>query len=380
MFLKSKDEMEKNKLLTTTTTTTKTQTTQAERAVALALRAFNVETAMAADSASAHSKKEGVPSLSTGGIGRSAGEHQRALASARLLWWKEAAVGAATSGSPSAAPPPDHPVARAIAAVAASGAVSPRSLSARLSRVATARAEDAAPTSSASASAAPFATMRDLENYGENTAAQLLYLQLEAAGVSSSSSSSAAADADHAASHLGRAAAIVSLLRGMKAHASSGSSGGIDGQRRCYLPVSELDAAGTSPRELFAVVDSRARARQKGREGGAMTAASSNNDDNNDPFFFPDSLREATRSVASAALSHLSAARKLRERLDSSSRAKTKCFLQSVGVERYLLLLERCGFDPLTADEVALGTQAARARYRAGLAVRTKWCSWRGTY
>ena len=50
---------------------------------------------------------------------------------------------------------------------------------------------------------------------------QLLYLQLAAAGVASK-------EADHAASHLGKAVGITTLLKGTAFHASS---------RRSYLPL-----------------------------------------------------------------------------------------------------------------------------------------------
>lgn len=326
---------------------------KAQRAVALALRAFNVETATAADAASAHSRKEGVPKSSSS---FSSLEHQAALASARLLWWKETvAEAAATSASPGSKSPANHPVARALAAVAASGAVAPRSLSVRLSRIAAARAEDVA-----SSRALP-ATIKDLESYGEATAAQLLYLQLEAAVIEGNGTNSA--DADHAASHLGRAAAIASLLRGMRAHAAA---------RRCYLPASELDKAGTSAEELFRVVETRAEA--KARAGSGSTLPS---DASAELFDFPDPLREATQAVASAALAHLSAARGLASRL---SKGASSCLLQTVNVSKYLTLLEKCGFDPLAAEEVVLGSAAARARHRAMLALETRWRSWRGTY
>lgn len=50
---------------------------------------------------------------------------------------------------------------------------------------------------------------------------QLLYLQLAAVGVQNR-------DADHAASHLGKALGLTTLLRGTPFHAS---------QRRSYLPI-----------------------------------------------------------------------------------------------------------------------------------------------
>ena len=335
-----------------------------QRAVALALRAFNVETATAADAASAHSRKAGVPTSFSSSSSSSAADHQAALASARLQWWKEA-VAEAVSGKNAL---PNHPVARALAAVAASGAVSPRSLSARLARVAAARADDATQKG-------PPGTMKDLEAYGEATAAQLLYLQLEAAtagtkdgsknasGSGSGSGSGSSADADRAASHLGRAAAISSLLRGLRSHAEN---------RRCYLPVSELERAGTSARELFEAVEGASRARAAAGGSG---------------FDFPDPLREATRAVASAAMAHLTAARGLAGRLPKGA---APCLLQSVSVARHLALLEENDFDPLAAEaavsssssagEAGSAAAAAAARHRAALAVETRWRRWRGTF
>ena len=57
---------------------------KSQRAVALALRAYNVETATAADAASAHSRKEGVPKMTMSSSSFSADDHQAALASPRL--------------------------------------------------------------------------------------------------------------------------------------------------------------------------------------------------------------------------------------------------------------------------------------------------------
>ncbi|CAG8566575.1 1772_t:CDS:2, partial [Acaulospora morrowiae] len=52
----------------------------------------------------------------------------------------------------------------------------------------------------------PYFTTKDLESYGENTASCLLYLHLESLGVKD-------VHADHAASHIGKAIGIVTILR-----------------------------------------------------------------------------------------------------------------------------------------------------------------------
>lgn len=51
-------------------------------------------------------------------------------------------------------------------------------------------------------------TMHDLETYAENTAASLLYLELEALGIKD-------VNADHCASHIGKAIGIASVLKGV---------------------------------------------------------------------------------------------------------------------------------------------------------------------
>jgi NADH dehydrogenase [ubiquinone] 1 alpha subcomplex assembly factor 6 len=53
----------------------------------------------------------------------------------------------------------------------------------------------------------PYITNKDLESYGENTASCLLYLHLNSLGVKD-------LQADHAASHIGKAIGIVTILRG----------------------------------------------------------------------------------------------------------------------------------------------------------------------
>ena len=67
-------------------------------------------------------------------------------------------------------------------------------------------------------------TVEDLETYTENTSSLLQYLSLESLGVKNT-------NADHAASHIGKAVGICTLLRGTPYHAS---------KRRCYLPLDLL--------------------------------------------------------------------------------------------------------------------------------------------
>lgn len=52
--------------------------------------------------------------------------------------------------------------------------------------------------------------------YAEYTASSLLYLTLEAMGIRD-------ATADHAASHIGKATGIVTILRGTRYHANNGT-------------------------------------------------------------------------------------------------------------------------------------------------------------
>ena len=69
------------------------------------------------------------------------------------------------------------------------------------------------------------ATLGDVEAYAEATQSSLLYLSLEALGVRD-------VDADHAASHIGKAVGIATLLRALPVHARLGQH---------YLPSELLE-------------------------------------------------------------------------------------------------------------------------------------------
>ncbi|KXZ44272.1 hypothetical protein GPECTOR_70g503 [Gonium pectorale] len=135
-----------------------------------------------------------------------------------------------------------------------------------------------------------------LEQYAEGTASQLLYLQLAAAGVKDR-------EADHAASHLGRAAGIATLLRGTASHAAS---------RRSYLPVDLCAESRVSQEDVY---------------GGVVS----------------EGLRDVVHKVASLAKGHLDEARRLAPRLPAGAAA---LMLPAVAVDRYLRDLEAANFDP----------------------------------
>lgn len=56
-----------------------------------------------------------------------------------------------------------------------------------------------------------YASLDDLEKYAENTASILLYLELQMMGITD-------VHADHAASHVGKAVGITTLIRGTPFH------------------------------------------------------------------------------------------------------------------------------------------------------------------
>lgn len=79
------------------------------------------------------------------------------------------------------------------------------------------------------------ATLADLERYGEMTASSLLYLALEAVGVRDVA-------ADHCASHIGKAAGLVTALRGLAPHAARG---------QVYMPLDVLARHSWTPQQLY---------------------------------------------------------------------------------------------------------------------------------
>eukprot|EP00854_Cymbomonas_tetramitiformis_P006691 gene6691-8010_t len=157
------------------------------RAAAFAIRAFNVETVQAIENAK-----------------------EPTLGLIRLQWWSSAVEDIYKKG-----PVPGQPVAVALKQVVVESGLNKR----WLDRIIDARYKDAERT-------APPKTLGSLEDYAENTASSMLYLQLEAAGVKNTK-------ADHVASHVGanashslqmllksgKAIGLVNLLRGTPFHA-----------------------------------------------------------------------------------------------------------------------------------------------------------------
>ena len=147
------------------------------RLTAMALRAFNVETAQA--------------------LGATKEPH---LALMRLRWWKDAVAAAAgdRDGIPA-------PASRRYRASQRAACVHARHR--RRRRQAQAVAQRHRRRQNKRRRAGYHAGIPFLEAYADQTHASLLYLILDACGVRN-------ADADHAAAHLGKAIGIANLLRG----------------------------------------------------------------------------------------------------------------------------------------------------------------------
>lgn len=135
---------------------------------------------------------------------------------------------------------------------------------------------------------APYPTLEALEKYAENTYSTLLYLTLQALPMGS-------VTADHIASHIGKAAGITAVLRGLPLvafppapnhHSNSGPLGGtLDGQRRSQgsvtLPLDVMAKTGVRDEDVL----------RKGAEA--------------------EGLRDAVFEVATRASDHLITARQM---------------------------------------------------------------------
>ncbi|GAB5031962.1 nadh dehydrogenase complex assembly factor 6 [Nannochloropsis oceanica] len=256
-----------------------------------ALRAFNVETALIKDVA----RGNALPGQM------------------RMQWWREV-IGAIYQDKS-----PAHPVARALAE-----AVQAHNLTRRwLDRLLEARLQDLdniQPT-----------TMADLEDYAEHTASSLLYLTLESLGVQHQT-------ADHAASHVGKATGITTLLRATRYHAA---------QQSLYIPL-ELQ------REFKVNVNDILRGPQSPEAVQALS----------DVFF----------EVATQAHLHLEHARELLSSTPSPAtgplpKATFTALLPAVRTTMYLEALQKSGFDAL--DEGLL------PRSHLGFQMRLWWANWR---
>jgi NADH dehydrogenase [ubiquinone] 1 alpha subcomplex assembly factor 6 len=137
---------------------------------------------------------------------------------------------------------------------------------------------------------------QDLEDYVENTNSSLLYLTLEVLGIHD-------VNTDHAASHLGKAEGIVTMLRASPYHRAS---------RRASLPMDVLMRHGASQEEFFR---------------GDLTQ----------------NLKDAVFDFASLAHTHLLKMRNLKESVPKSA---SRVFLPAVSCSTFLERLRRSDFNP----------------------------------
>ncbi len=148
-------------------------------------------------------------------------ERGKEPAAARLVWWRENLVDLC-AGSPPAA----HPVMQCLEPAVRAGGLS-RSF---LVRLVEARYKEVERLG-----AVQFRSVAELEAFGEEVYASLNYLNLHAAGIKS-------LEADHAASHLGKASFVAKVIRGVPFHAS---------RRQCFLPMDVCAEKRLSQEELF---------------------------------------------------------------------------------------------------------------------------------
>ncbi|KAI9256948.1 Squalene/phytoene synthase [Sporodiniella umbellata] len=140
-----------------------------------------------------------------------------------------------------------------------------------------------------------FMTIKDMENYAENTQSSLLYLQLESLGVKD-------VNADHAVSHIGKMIGITTFLRALPFHVS---------QKRLVLPAEITAKFHVSQENVF-----------RGNVDG---------------------LDDVVYDVATAAYDQLLTARSL---LSSIPGAAFPVLLSAVPYARYLENLEKVNFNP----------------------------------
>eukprot|EP00899_Mesostigma_viride_P011498 jgi/Mesvir1/20349/Mv19936-RA.1 len=234
---------------------------------------------------------------------------EQKIALMRFQWWRET-LDACLKGKPV-----EHPIAQGVAAVAARHRITRQ----WLLRILDERAKDAEDPSQPR-------TVADLERYAEHTASSLLYLLLQVAGASD-------ANTDHAASHVGKAVGLTTLLRGTAAHAS---------QRRTYIPRDVAAKHGVVTEEIYRRIPS-------------------------------DALSSAVFEVASKANAHLDKARKMQGTLSKEARA---VLLPAVPCGLYLAALERHNFDVFYGS-LMMGKLDISP---LSLQLRLKWHAWRSSF
>ena len=272
-----------------------------KRAVPLALRALNCETAIIDVVHNHH------------------GENNTTTAALmKLKWWHDRID---ETVRPSSAPKVqlDHPIARCVRAALASrshskweadvsssnddvgttltttGWSSTRRWVQWLKRAIEARMEDVAKGSRV------FDSMSELERFAKETHGHFLLVTLDAENVRSTAS-------DHVASHVGTAIGLTNSLRGAKIHARN---------RKTYFPMDVLATENLSAETVY--------------DGGIGD----------------ERVKNAAHKVASAAVGHIAAARRIyiENKLGEKYPHMAKLLLQATTAERWLEKLEKYDFD-----------------------------------
>ncbi|XP_031572285.1 NADH dehydrogenase (ubiquinone) complex I, assembly factor 6-like isoform X2 [Actinia tenebrosa] len=227
---------------------------KATRNSALAIRAFNVELAQIQDMVT-----------------------EKHIGKMRIQFWKD------TMEKIYKGHPPQHPVALAVIE-----AVQKHNLSkmwfTRLTDARESNLEDR-----------PHTSVKNLEVYCENSVSSVLYLVLEAAGIKD-------VHADHAASHIGKAVGIVTLLRAAPYLAN---------RRKVYIPNDILIKHNVSHQDII-----------KGSTAQPV--------------------KDVTFELASLANNHLSTAQSFKTKIP---KAAFRVFLPSVSCQHYLNKIQRVDFD-----------------------------------
>jgi NADH dehydrogenase [ubiquinone] 1 alpha subcomplex assembly factor 6 len=261
------------------------------RAPVTMLRAFNVETSRIGDLVT----RGGAP-----------------LREMRFAWWKKS-IDATFSGEDV-----NHPV---LTALRFSLGVL-RLSKYRLQRILAAKAQD-------QVTHAAFASIPALEEFAEATQSNLLYLHLESAVIGGK-------NADHAASHLGKAIGIIGLLRGQLHFLSRGIS---------YLPLDECAKNGVCVEELY--------------QGTSLRS---------------EGLREVVYRMACCAKGHLQASKDLHGRAEAVPVEVQRLFLPAVACELYLEALQKCNFN--LTDPRLVGGGYTPLWLTLKLKYRQTWLAW----
>ncbi|KAI5655652.1 hypothetical protein M9H77_32839 [Catharanthus roseus] len=264
------------------------------RRAAFAIRAFNVETARAMDVAS--DPKIGLM---------------------RLFWWQEA-IDKIFSNKLI-----EHPVAQALKSVVSAQKIN----KSWLKRSVEARINDA----KREVNEIP-ETVKELEQYAEDTASTILYTTLQAGGIRSTA-------ADHAASHIGKASGLLLLLRSLPYHASRN-------HHFSYIPVKLAEKHG--------LVEN---------QGGQLEIRMDSRE----------KLCDVVFEMASVANAHLGKARQLSETVPAEARP---VLLPAVPAQVILDSLNRVQFDVFD-PRLTRGILGIPPLW---FQLKLKWYSWKGKY